>query len=85
MRRYQYPDTVTLELSEFEAEHLECLLYNRANDVIEPPHDVTKRLYEVDRILYNDVHKVLEENKAQRHIRGGIATKEKYTKIKKNL
>lgn len=47
--------------------------------------DVTKRLYEVDRILYNDVHKVLEENKAQRHIRGGIATKEKYSKIKKNL
>lgn len=47
--------------------------------------DVTKRLYEADRILYNDVHKVLEENKAQRHIRGGIATKEKYTKIKKNL
>lgn len=46
--------------------------------------DVTKRLYEADRILYNDVHKVLEENKAQRHIRGGIATKEKYTKIKKN-
>ena len=47
--------------------------------------DVTKRLYEIDRILYNDVHKVLEENKAQRHIRGGIATKEKYNKIKKNL
>lgn len=47
--------------------------------------DVTKRLYEVDRILCNDVHKVLEENKAQRHIRGGIATKEKYSKIKKNL
>ena len=45
MRRYQYPDTVTLELSEFEAEHLECLLYNRANDVMEPPHDVTQRLY----------------------------------------
>lgn len=47
--------------------------------------DVTKRLYEVDRILCNDVHKVLEKNKAQRHIRGGIATKEKYSKIKKNL
>lgn len=45
MRRYQYPDTVTLELSGFEAEHLECLLYNRANDVMEPPHDVTRRLY----------------------------------------
>lgn len=44
--------------------------------------DVTKRLYEVDRILYDDVKKVLEENKAQRHIRGGIATKEKYRRRK---
>lgn len=42
--------------------------------------DVTKRLYEIDRILYEDVKKVLEENKAQRHIRGGIATKEKYSR-----
>lgn len=46
--------------------------------------DVTKRLYEVDRNLYDDVEKVLQENKAQRHIRGGKATKEKYSHIKKN-
>lgn len=46
--------------------------------------DVTKRLYEIDRSLYEDVEKVLQENKAQRHIRGGNATKEKYSHIKKN-
>jgi len=45
--------------------------------------DVTKRLYEIDRSLFNDVEKVLQENKAQRHIRGGIATKEKYSALKK--
>lgn len=46
--------------------------------------DVTKRLYEIDRELYNEVEKVLQENKAQRHIRGGIATKEKYNALKNN-
>lgn len=46
--------------------------------------DVTKRLYEIDRELYNEVEKVLQENKAQRHIRGGIATKEKYIALKNN-
>ncbi len=45
--------------------------------------DVTKRLRNVDKILYDEVKKVLEENKAQRHIRGGLATREKYSKMKK--
>lgn len=45
--------------------------------------DVTKRLQEIDRLLYNDVKKVLDINKSQRHIRGGLATKEKYSRNKK--
>ncbi len=45
--------------------------------------DVTKRLKDIDKMLYDEVKKVLEENKAQRHIRGGIATREKYSKMKK--
>ena len=40
--------------------------------------DVTKRLKNIEPDLYSDVRKVLEINKAQRHIRGGLATKEKY-------
>ncbi len=47
--------------------------------------DVTKRLRDIDKLLYDDVKKVLEENKAQRHIRGGIATREKYSKMKKKI
>lgn len=44
--------------------------------------DVTKRLSKIKPSLYEDVKEVLEENKAQRHIRGGNATKEKYKKQK---
>ncbi len=40
--------------------------------------DVTKRLCNIDPTLYEKVRTVLDENKAQRHIRGGLATKEKY-------
>lgn len=45
--------------------------------------DVSDRLKLLDEDLYLKVKKVLEFNKAQRHIRGGIATKNKYLKIKK--
>lgn len=40
--------------------------------------DVTDRLKMTNRPLYLSVKKVLMENKAQRHLRGGMATKQKY-------
>ncbi len=40
--------------------------------------DVSDRLRAVNPQLYKEVRHVLEVNKAQRHIRGGIATREKY-------
>ena len=40
--------------------------------------DLTDRLRRVDRNLYLQVKRVLERNKAERHIRGGIATRRKY-------
>ena len=42
--------------------------------------DLSQRLPQINRNLYNQVKLVLEVNKAQRHIRGGLATKEKYSK-----
>lgn len=42
--------------------------------------DVTERLYHVDKDLHKQVKKVLEKNLAERHIRGGQATKNKYMK-----
>lgn len=40
--------------------------------------DLSERLPSFNRPLYLQVKDVLEENKAQRHIRGGIATRKKY-------
>lgn len=40
--------------------------------------DVTKRLRKINPELFNEVRKVLDVNKEERHIRGGIATREKY-------
>ena len=40
--------------------------------------DISERLPQVNRVLYQQVKEVLEVNKAQRHIRGGIATRKKY-------
>lgn len=40
--------------------------------------DVTERLRKVNPALYKSVKAVLEKNKAERHIRGGEATREKY-------
>ena len=44
--------------------------------------DVTQRLMSVSIPLYENCRKVLQTNKSQRHIRGGLATKEKYKKNK---
>ena len=40
--------------------------------------DLAQRLAAYDRSLYLAAKEVLDENKAQRHIRGGIATRKKY-------
>ena len=40
--------------------------------------DLSERLPAINRALYQQVKAVLEENKAERHIRGGIATRKKY-------
>ena len=40
--------------------------------------DLTERLFYANRALFEEVRKLLEFNKSQRHIRGGLATKMKY-------
>ena len=45
--------------------------------------DITDRLININRSLALDVRKVLDENNAERHIRGGMATKLKYEKCRK--
>ena len=40
--------------------------------------DLSERLALCNRSLYQQVRRILEINKAERHIRGGMATREKY-------
>ena len=42
--------------------------------------DLSERLKEIYRSLYVQVKEILEQNKAERHLRGGDATKRKYQK-----
>ncbi len=42
--------------------------------------DVSERLRDIRPSLWEDVALILEENKAERHLRGGEATREKYKK-----
>lgn len=40
--------------------------------------DITERLLEINSGLAHEVKTVLDNNKAERHIRGGLATQQKY-------
>lgn len=43
--------------------------------------DITTKLSEVNKKLYDEVKAVLDKNKQERHIRGGEATKKKYAEL----
>jgi len=47
--------------------------------------DVSERLPEINRELAGQVKSILEINKKERHIRGGMATKMKYQRIAEEL
>ena len=42
--------------------------------------DLSQRLPYCNKLLYRQVRRILDTNKSQRHIRGGLATKRKYEK-----
>ena len=44
--------------------------------------DVSERLKKINPALAKEVRGILDENKAERHIRGGMATKLKYSHLK---
>ena len=45
--------------------------------------DVSERLLKINPELASEVREILNENKAERHIRGGMATKLKYSQKRK--
>ena len=46
--------------------------------------DITEKLERVNEDLYKQVREILDENKKERHLRGGMATKAKYLSIGKS-
>jgi len=44
--------------------------------------DLSERIVKINPALAAEVRLILDENKAERHIRGGMATKLKYSKLK---
>lgn len=40
--------------------------------------DVTQNLKRVNKAMYYEVKKILDQNKSERHLRGGEATRQKY-------
>ena len=64
-------------ISETGATVRQCAaVYNVSKSTVHT--DVTHRLGGIDRDLSEKVRRVLEKNKSERHIRGGMATKEKF-------
>ena len=46
--------------------------------------DLSERILKINPALASEVREILDENKAERHIRGGLATKIKYEHIREN-
>lgn len=47
--------------------------------------DITERLKKINPALYTEVKPVLDKNKAERHLRGGEATRVKYLKMAEKM
>ena len=46
--------------------------------------DLSERIVKINPALAHEVRLILDENKAERHIRGGLATKAKYSHMKED-
>ena len=46
--------------------------------------DITKKLCNINRGKFEEVHDIIQINKSERHLRGGLATKHKYELIRNN-
>lgn len=80
-----YMDDRAVELGEYITEHKATVRATAGKFGISKStvhKDVSERLKHIDPVLYDDVKSVLDQNKAERHIRGGIATKKKYARRK---
>lgn len=79
---YDYIEERVLELSRYIVEHSATVRQAATDFGISKStvhKDVTERLQLLNPAMAEAVRRVLSINKAERHIRGGLATREKYT------
>jgi len=79
-----YIEERTLEISKYIIEHKATVreaakVFGVSKSTVHK--DVTERLPDINFELYKEVREILSKNKAERHIRGGKATKIKYQKM----
>ncbi len=80
-----YIDERVIEVARYITENSETVRNTAAHFGVSKStvhKDITVKLCRMDKILYEKVRRVLDTNKAQRHIRGGLATREKYSVLK---
>ena len=76
-----YIDESAIEIANYMIEHNATVRQAAKNFGISKStvhKDVTERLVQVNPTLAAQARKVIDVNKSERHIRGGLATKEKY-------
>jgi len=81
-----YIEERTIELANYIIEHKSTVRetakkFNISKSTVHK--DITERLPKVNYALAQKARLVLDENKSERHIRGGLATKRKYSNLKK--
>lgn len=82
-----YIEERTITLSEYIVEHRTTVrdtanAFNISKSTVHK--DVAERIWQIDKALAKKVKNVLSYNKADRHLRGGNATKHKYEILKEN-
>ena len=80
---YWYTQDQLIEVSDevaevFKADARYEMAYQRRLSKSTVHKDVTERLIQINPSLAREARKVLDMNKSERHIRGGMATREKY-------
>ena len=80
-----YIEERTIELAKFIRSH-KCTVRDAAREFgiskSTVHKDVTEKLSHIDPDLYEDIRKILDLNKAERHLRGGEATRIKYQSVR---
>lgn len=85
LTNFEYDNEVIVrDICSTDGEKVEdCNNIDQSCNLVTSVHkDVSERLLKINPGLATEVREILDENKAERHIRGGMATKRKYSHMK---